>query len=104
MIGVARAKRMLMRAERVDAATARDWGLVDETAPTNQLRDPALAVAREFADGATLALGELKTLIADGLPKDLHISFEAEAPAVGHQARPEDRQEERRVGTKGART
>src|SRR3546814_8921391 len=53
MIGVARAKRMLMRAERIDAATARDWGLVDETAPTNQLRDRALAVAREFADGAT---------------------------------------------------
>src|SRR3546814_5279253 len=83
MIGVARAKRMLMRAERIDAATARDWGLVDETAPTNQLRDRALAVAREFADGATLALGEIKTLIADGLRQDLHSAFEAEARAVG---------------------
>jgi 2-(1,2-epoxy-1,2-dihydrophenyl)acetyl-CoA isomerase len=90
MIGVARAKRMLMRAERIDAATARDWGLVDETAPTNQLRDRALAVAREFADGATLALGEIKTLIADGLRQDLHSAFEAEARAVGRTARTKD--------------
>src|SRR3546814_18638844 len=51
MIGVARAKRTLIRAERIDAATARDWGLVDETDPNNQLRNSALAVAREIADG-----------------------------------------------------
>src|SRR3546814_2022610 len=38
MIGVARAKRMLMRAERIDAATARDWGLVDETADRKSTR------------------------------------------------------------------
>src|SRR3546814_13527175 len=81
---------MLMRAERIDAATARDWGLVDETAPTNQLRDRALAVAREFADGATLALGEIKTLIADGLRQDLHSAFEADARAVGRTARTKD--------------
>src|SRR3546814_17380928 len=82
---------MLMRAERIDAATARDWGLVDETAPTNQLRDRALAVARDFADGATLALGEIKTLIADGLRQDLHSACEAEARAVGRTARPKDK-------------
>src|SRR3546814_20396341 len=63
LIGVARAKRMLMRAERLDAATARDLGLVDEPAHTNQLRERRPAGATDFAVGAPLALGETHTLI-----------------------------------------
>ncbi|HMO75620.1 MAG TPA: enoyl-CoA hydratase-related protein [Sphingopyxis sp.] len=89
-IGVPRAKRMLMRAERIDAATALEWGLVGETVPTGQLRARALEVAREFAGGATIALGEIKALIADGLRQDLHSGFEAEARAVGRTARTKD--------------
>lgn len=89
-IGVPRAKRMLLRAERVDAATALAWGLAAETVPTAGLRDRALVVAHEFADGATIALGEIKTLIGDGLRQDLHSAFEAEARAVGRTARTKD--------------
>lgn len=89
-IGVPRAKRMLMRAERIDAATALAWGLAAENVPAAALPDRARAVAREFADGATLALGEIKALVADGLRQDLHSSFEAEARAVARTARTKD--------------
>lgn len=89
-IGVPRAKRMLMNAERVDAATAREWGLVAETVETAQLRARALDVARGFAEDATIALGEIKTLIAEGQRQDIHSSFEGEAKAVGRTARTKD--------------
>ncbi|MFV0472874.1 MAG: enoyl-CoA hydratase/isomerase family protein [Pikeienuella sp.] len=48
LIGPARAKRMLILAERVEAARAAEWGLIDEVA-----EDPkaaALALARRAAD------------------------------------------------------
>ena len=89
-VGVPRAKRMLMRAERIDAATAHDWGLAAETVATADLLTRARAVAREFANDATVAQGEIKGLIADGLRQDLHSSFEAEARAVGRTARTKD--------------
>ncbi len=81
---------MLMRAERIDAATAREWGLAAETVATADLPVRARAVAREFANDATVALGEIKGLIAEGLRQDIHSSFEAEAKAVGRTARTKD--------------
>lgn len=90
LIGIPRAKRMLMRAERIDAATALEWGLVGETVDHVRLHDRATEVAREFAEGATLALGEIKALIANGLRQDIHSAYEAEALAVGRTARTKD--------------
>lgn len=89
-VGTLRAKRMLMRAEKVDAATALDWGLVSEVLPDEGYVDAARAIATEFANGATVALGEIKNLIATGLRSDLHSAFEAEAAAVERTARTKD--------------
>lgn len=89
-VGSIRAKRMLMRAERIDAATAYDWGLLSEVVPAEQLAARARTVAIEFANDATLALGEIKKLIADGRRSDLHSAFEAEAQAVVRTSRTRD--------------
>lgn len=90
MIGTLRAKRMLMRAEKVDAATALDWGLVSEVQPDEGFAEAARAIAMEFANGATVALGEIKTLIANGMRSDLHSAFEAESASVERTARTKD--------------
>ena len=48
LLGPARAKRFMILCERIDAATAREWGLVDEIAPDGG----ALEKARELAEAA----------------------------------------------------
>ena len=48
LVGAARAKRLVMLAERVEAARAEDWGLVDAIAPDGD----AIARARVFAERA----------------------------------------------------
>lgn len=90
MVGTLRAKRMLMRAEKVDAPTALDWGLVSHVLPDDGFAAGAKEIAMQMANGATIALGEIKQLIANGLRTDFHSAFEAEAAAVERTARTRD--------------
>lgn len=90
IVGPIRAKRMLMRAERIDAQTAHDWGMVSEVVAAEDLAARAREVATEFANDATIALGEIKKLIADGARSDLHSAFEAETMAVSRTSRTRD--------------
>ena len=90
IVGPIRAKRMLMRAERIDALTACDWGMVSEVVPAADFAARAREVATEFANDATIALGEIKKLIADGARSDLHSAFEAETTAVLRTSRTRD--------------
>lgn len=89
-IGVFRAKQMLLNAERIDARTAQEWGLVAQVYPDEGFADKAREVALNFANGATVALGESKALINAGLRTDLDSIFEAEAAAVARTARTSD--------------
>jgi enoyl-CoA hydratase len=65
LIGHGRARRLLLTAETIDAATALQWGLVDAVAPPDRLD----AVVEEFAAslfaGGKEALRIQKALIAD---------------------------------------
>ena len=90
MIGTLRAKRMLMRAEKIDAPTALDWGLISQVLPEEGFAAGAKDIAMQMANGATVALGEIKQLIATGLRTDLHSAFEAEVAAVERTARTKD--------------
>lgn len=47
LIGPARAKMILMAGQKIDAATALDWGLVDRLTPTDLLQDEARALAAD---------------------------------------------------------
>jgi enoyl-CoA hydratase/carnithine racemase len=49
LMGPARTKRLTVMAERIDAARASDWGLVDEVAPTGGAFDAAMAMAERVA-------------------------------------------------------
>lgn len=89
-IGVMRTKRVLMWAERIDAQTALDWGMITEVAPAEGFADHARALALDIANGPTLAIGELKGIIDMGLRSDLHSAFEAESQAVARTSRTKD--------------
>jgi enoyl-CoA hydratase/carnithine racemase len=49
LVGLQRAREMIMLGERFDAAQAKDWGLVWKVVPDAALLDEALALARRIA-------------------------------------------------------
>jgi enoyl-CoA hydratase/carnithine racemase len=54
-IGAPRTRELFLVGGRIDARTARAWGLVNAVAEPEQLADETLALAREIASGAPLA-------------------------------------------------
>ncbi|TDC55940.1 enoyl-CoA hydratase [Actinomadura sp. KC345] len=90
LIGVARAKQMLMRGIAVPADQALDWGMVGQVVPDADLAGTAEALAVELAAGPTFVHGLTKTLISDHLTADLPRALTAEAHAVELSLRGED--------------
>jgi enoyl-CoA hydratase/carnithine racemase len=58
---------MILTAERIDAATAERWGLVNKVVPAARLLDEAVAVAGLVARWDAVALAESKRAI-DAIP------------------------------------
>jgi len=54
-VGVARAKEIVMLARRFDAATFESWGVINRAVPDAQLLDVTMTMARELANGPTVA-------------------------------------------------
>lgn len=63
MAGPARARRMVMLAQRITAAEALDWGLVDEIAPDGKVMEQAQELARKLHDMPSMALQVSKRAI-----------------------------------------
>jgi enoyl-CoA hydratase/carnithine racemase len=62
-IGAPRTRELFLVGGRIDAATARDWGLVNAIADPERLADEALALATEIASNAPLAQAGNKRVI-----------------------------------------
>jgi len=70
LVGLARAKRLVMTAEMVSAARACELGLVEEVLPSAQLMPRAMELARQLAARAPLALGLAKLVLNSCLNVD----------------------------------
>lgn len=79
-MGLGRARMVMMTGETFDAATAERWGLVERVVGDGETRAVALALARDLATRAPLALGFTKALLAQ-MPRDLDTMLRAEADA-----------------------
>ena len=66
LIGLTRAKRMLLLGEKVSAAEAADWGLIDRCAPADDVDDAVAALLDRLATGPTVAIGLAKQALAYG--------------------------------------
>ncbi len=78
LIGLTRAKRMLLLGEKVSAADAADWGLIHQAvaaADLNRVSDELLA---RLADGPTVALGLARQAIHYGQHATLSQSMQQE--------------------------
>ncbi len=93
LIGYPRAYQMAITADRVDAATALAWGLVNEVVPADQLAEITAAWAARLAAGPTLAFGLTKRAMWAAWDKTLAESLEYEAQLQDIAARSHDSRE-----------
>lgn len=80
LVGVMRAREILLTALRLSAREAREYGLVSRVAPHDELMDQARSVAMGMTELAPLALELLKAAINRNLlPSDLEFAERANA-------------------------
>lgn len=66
IVGWARAKELMVLGNRLPAATALEWGLVNRVYEDADFMDETMALARELAAGPTFALGITRRLFWEG--------------------------------------
>lgn len=71
LVGVARAKELLLTGRRFTAAEALAMGMISEVVGADDLVERATDLARTLAQGATIALGLAKTLVDRSWDHDL---------------------------------
>jgi enoyl-CoA hydratase/carnithine racemase len=78
-VGLGRAFELLLLGDKIDAATAERYGLVNRVVPHEELLPAAQQWARRLASGPTLAIGMTKRMVNNELGMDLIAAVEAEA-------------------------
>ncbi|MDR3453393.1 MAG: enoyl-CoA hydratase-related protein [Rhodoferax sp.] len=92
-MGVSRARRFVLLAERLSSDDAQRAGLVDQVVADDRLQDEALALARQFAAGPTVAFGETKRLFMRVGAAQLEAQLEDEALTLARVSATLDAQE-----------
>ncbi|HZR97660.1 MAG TPA: enoyl-CoA hydratase-related protein [Chloroflexota bacterium] len=93
LIGEARALHLVLTAERIDAATALDWGLVTRVVPGAELAAAAQALGERLASHAPLALRYARRAIQEGGALSLADGLHLEAALAGVLRTTQDRAE-----------
>jgi 2-(1,2-epoxy-1,2-dihydrophenyl)acetyl-CoA isomerase len=88
--GYARAAELLMLGERLPAAQALEWGLINRVVPDDQLEAEASALLERMANGPTLSYAGTKKLLNRQAYANLHEQLDAEADQQGEQGRSAD--------------
>jgi 2-(1,2-epoxy-1,2-dihydrophenyl)acetyl-CoA isomerase len=93
LVGVARAKEMLLLSREITGLEAAEWGLVHRSAPLKSVTAVAGALVDELAAAATVAVGLTKLLVQRSLTVDLERHLADEALAIELTSRSGDFQE-----------
>jgi enoyl-CoA hydratase/carnithine racemase len=85
LVGLRKARELLMLGERFDAAQAHDWGLVSKVVPDAELMAEALAIARRIAALPRGPVRDLRRILArrTGAGLDAAMARETEATVRG---------------------
>ncbi|MBT2413696.1 enoyl-CoA hydratase/isomerase family protein [Streptomyces sp. ISL-12] len=81
LVGIARAKDLIYSGRALDAAAARDAGLVDEVVAADQVFPAALRRARSYVEGPAVALAAAKRAVDTGATGSLHEGLAVEREA-----------------------
>jgi 2-(1,2-epoxy-1,2-dihydrophenyl)acetyl-CoA isomerase len=93
LIGIHRALELYYTNRVLSAREAQEWGLVNRVHPDAELAPAAAALARELAQGPTLAFGRAKRLLQDSTQESLETQMELEAQAIAASGHSEDFQQ-----------
>jgi len=78
LIGLARARRMLLLGQKVTAAEAADWGLIHQSASQTEFDDTVEQLLAQLTSGPTVAIGLAKQAVHNGLHTTLSQSMAQE--------------------------
>ena len=83
LVGLAKAKHMIMLGDRISAEEAAKIGLVNKVVPKAKLHEETLAFAKRLADGPPVALKLAKEALNFGSQVPLDVGLKLEAAAFG---------------------
>jgi 2-(1,2-epoxy-1,2-dihydrophenyl)acetyl-CoA isomerase len=90
MIGLRRALELHYTNRVLSAREAMDWGLVNRVHPDAEFSSAVAALAKELAQGPTLAFGRAKLLFHQSTQESLETQMELEAQAIAACGHTED--------------
>jgi 2-(1,2-epoxy-1,2-dihydrophenyl)acetyl-CoA isomerase len=90
MIGLRRALELHYTNRVLSAREAMDWGLVNRVHSDAEFPGAVAALAKELAQGPTLAFGRAKRLFHQSTQEGLETQMELEAQAIANSGRTED--------------
>jgi 2-(1,2-epoxy-1,2-dihydrophenyl)acetyl-CoA isomerase len=90
LVGVARARELLLLGEKVSGARAAEWGMIHRAVPDAEVEDAAEALLQRLATGATVAIGLAKRSLAAALELPLGEAMAREALALELASRTAD--------------
>jgi 2-(1,2-epoxy-1,2-dihydrophenyl)acetyl-CoA isomerase len=82
IVGIRRAREMMLTNRRLSAAEAHTWGIVERVVPDADLMTEAEELARTLASGPTLAFGATKKLLLASQTAELEDQLDAETRAI----------------------
>ena len=89
LIGRARAMEMMLLGERIPAAKALEWGLINRCVPDGELMPTAMTLAKELANGPK-SLGMIRRLVWASLDAEWPEQLSREAKVQSEAGRTED--------------
>lgn len=90
LVGVARAKELLLLGEKVTGARAAEWGMIHRSVPDDAVAGAAEALVRRLAQGPSVAIGLAKSCIRSSLELPLAEAMAKEALALELSSRSDD--------------
>jgi 2-(1,2-epoxy-1,2-dihydrophenyl)acetyl-CoA isomerase len=90
LVGVARAKELLLLGRAVSGADAAQWGMIHKSVPADEMEGAVGSLVEELCAGATVALGMTKHCINGALNGSLTEAMEREAMAIELSSRSAD--------------
>jgi 2-(1,2-epoxy-1,2-dihydrophenyl)acetyl-CoA isomerase len=90
LVGLARARQLLLLGEELTGAEAAEWGLIHAAVPDEELDAAGDALARRLASGPTVAIGLTKWLLHAGAAAGLDDQLRNEAFALELSSRSDD--------------
>ncbi len=82
LIGLMKAKALMLLNPVLSAAEAQELGIVTEVVAAEELMQAARSCAEELAAGPTRAYGEVKRLLIDSFTNSLEAQMERETQAI----------------------